>query len=110
MRPAFPVSVASPWHLAGAMGYVLVGLGAAWALLRRRDIGQLLGLLLLLPVLWYFTEFSTVWIQDPLVLYRSYLWAVPLPGLLAVVLTGLRPRTIYVLGVVLTLVLTPLAV
>lgn len=110
MRPAFPVSFASPWHLAGALGYVLIGASATWALLRRRDIGQLLGLLLLLPVLWYFTEFSTVWIQDPLVLYRSYLWAVPLPGLLAVVLTGLRPRTIYVLGVVLTLVLTPLAV
>lgn len=109
LRPAFPLGFASPWHLAGALLYVGLGVAALWAVLQRRDIWSAVGLFTLFPVLWYVTEFSTVWIQDPFVLYRSYLWAVALPGLLAIVLTGLKPRTIYTLGIVLGLALGALA-
>jgi len=40
-------------------------------------------------------------VQDPFVLYRSYLWAVALPGLAAIALMALKPRSIYLLGIVL---------
>jgi len=34
-----------------------------------------------------------VWVQDPFVLYRSYLWAIGVPVLVAIPLVGMRPRT-----------------
>lgn len=108
-RPAFPLGFASSWHIAGALAYVVVLCGSAWLLLRRTGALSLAALLLLFPLLWFATEFATVWVQDPFVLYRSYLWGVALPGLLAVALTGFRPRTIYTLGAVLGLVFGALA-
>ena len=109
LRPAFPVGFASSWHIVGAIGYLALLAVAAWLVLRRTGAVALAGLCLLLPALWFMTEFVTVWIQDPFVLYRSYLWAVALPGLLAVALAGFRPRTIYVLGAVVGLGLGALA-
>jgi len=100
VRPPFPLGFASAWHLLGALGYLALLLGAGWLVLRRSNLWGLAALLLLMPLLWYFTEFASVWVQDPFVLYRSYLWAVALPGLAAIVLTGFRPRSIYILGVV----------
>lgn len=73
-------------------------------MLRKDGVLRFAALCLLFPLLWFFTEFATVWVQDPLVLYRSYLWAVAIPGLIAIVLTGFKPRTIYIIGAVLGLV------
>ncbi|MBS0506290.1 MAG: tetratricopeptide repeat protein [Proteobacteria bacterium] len=109
LRPAFPLGFASSWHIAGAIAYIALFASAAWLLLWRRGVVSLVGLLLLFPLLWFTTEFATVWIQDPFVLYRSYLWAAALPGLVAIVLTGFQPRTIYAIGVVAGLVLGALA-
>lgn len=105
MRPTFPVGLASPWHMLGAVGYLSLLGASLWVLLRRRDIWALVGLLLLFPLVLFWTEFVTVWIQDPFVLYRSYLWAAFLPGILAIVLTGFQPRTIYSIGCILGCVL-----
>ena len=109
LRPAFPLGFASPWHLAGAIGYIALFTAAAGLLLRRTGVLSLAGLLVLFPLLWFCTEFATVWVQDPFVLYRSYLWATTLPGLLAILLTGFQARTIYAVGAVLGLVLGALA-
>lgn len=109
LRPAFPLGFASSWHIAGTIAYIALFASAAWLLLWRRGVLSLAGLLLLFPLLWFTTEFATVWIQDPFVLYRSYLWAAALPGLMAIVLTGFQPRTIYALGVVAGLLLGALA-
>lgn len=109
LRPAFPLGFVSSWHVVGALGYFIVLGGATWLLLRRSGVLSLVGLLLLFPLLWFTTEFSTVWVQDPFVLYRSYLWAATLPGLLAILLTGFQPRTIYVAGVVMGTVFAVLA-
>lgn len=105
LRPAFPLGFASSWHILGALGYVTLMAGMTWLLLRRTGALSLVALLMLFPMLWFATEFATVWVQDPFVLYRSYLWGIALPGLLAVALTGFKPRTIYVLGIVLGLAL-----
>jgi tetratricopeptide (TPR) repeat protein len=82
LRPAFPVSFTSA-HLIGAVGWVVLLAGSAWLVVRRQDRWGLVGLALLMPALMFITEFATVWLQDPFVLYRSYLWAVSIPVLLA---------------------------
>lgn len=105
MRPAFPVGFFEPLHVLGAVSYMLVLGTSLWLLLRRHDTWSFIGLLCLFPAILFWTEFSTVWIQDPFVLYRSYLWAAFLPGFLAVLLTGLQPRTIYIIGLILGCVL-----
>lgn len=109
LRPAFPLGFSSWPHLLGATGYVALLLGALWAVWRGAARLRLAALLLLVPLLWFMTEFATVWVQDPFVLYRSYLWAVAVPGLVALALVGLKSRTIYVLGCVLALTFVALS-
>ncbi|RLJ38666.1 tetratricopeptide repeat protein [Acidovorax sp. 106] len=109
LRPAFPLGFASWGHLAGTLGYVCLLGVAIWMVVRRKDALGLAGLILLFPLLWFATEFATVWVQDPFVLYRSYLWAVAVPGLVAIVLTGFKPKTIYAVGVLIALIFGGLA-
>jgi tetratricopeptide (TPR) repeat protein len=109
LRPPFPVSPVSVLNLLGALGFLGLLAGAAWLLLRRTAVRALLGLCLLFPVLLFFSEFATVWVQDPFVLYRSYLWALPLPGLIALAFLGLKPKVIYPIGVILALLFAGLA-
>ncbi|WP_319016894.1 hypothetical protein [Diaphorobacter aerolatus] len=108
--PGLPVSYGSALHLVGAMAYVALLVASIWAVLRKDGVLRFAALCLLFPLLWFFTEFAVVWVQDPLVLYRSYLWAVGIPGLVAIVLTGFKPRTIYIVGVFLALIFGALAV
>lgn len=58
--------------------FIAYGAIALKLLLKRGKMG-LLGFTLLYPWLLFFIEFSSVRVQEPFVLYRSYLWA---PGLL----------------------------
>lgn len=109
LRPAFPLSFTAFPQILGAAGYVALLCAAVWALLRQRAALSLVGLCLLFPLLLYVTEFATVWVQDPLVLYRSYLWAIAIPGLIAVALTGFQPRTLYAGGLVVGLLFSALA-
>ncbi|WP_047217127.1 MULTISPECIES: tetratricopeptide repeat protein [Delftia] len=109
LRPAFPLGFGSIWHLAGALGYLALLACSIWALLKRPGVIGLVALCLLFPLLWYATEFATVWLQDPFVLYRSYLWAVAIPGLVAIALTGVKPRTLYIVGIVIGIVFGALA-
>lgn len=109
MRPPFPTSFASFPHMLGVVGYVaLTGL-ALWLLLKRQDRWGLFGLYLLMPLVLFVTEFSSVWIQDPFVLYRSYLWAIPLPGIWALGLMRLRMDNLLAFGACLVVVLAILA-
>ncbi|MFZ4479849.1 MAG: tetratricopeptide repeat protein [Rhodoferax sp.] len=94
IRPIFPLTLWS-WDLAGALAWLAaLALGARW-LLRRSDAWGLVGLCLLMPCLLFVTEFTTVWLQDPFVLYRSYLWSIPIPVLIALPLVGFPRKTLY---------------
>lgn len=109
LRPEFPLSITSLLHLVGALSYLALLAASIWLVARQSNRWGLAATLLLFPLLWYFTEFATVWVQDPFVLYRSYLWAVALPGLAAIVLAHFKPRTIYFSGIALSLVFGVLA-
>ncbi len=94
LRPAFPLAIVS-WQLVGALAWLGMLFGSIWLVLRRHDVWGLLGLCMLIPGLLFITEFSTVWLQDPLVLYRSYLWSMALPVLFAIPFVGRTSRQLY---------------
>jgi tetratricopeptide (TPR) repeat protein len=98
MRPAFPVTLATFPQVLGIFGYVAVIVGGFFLVVRYRDWRAIAGLALLLPALLYPTEFVTVWVQDPFVLYRSYLWAIGVPGLVFVLLHGLDWKVLAAAG------------
>jgi tetratricopeptide (TPR) repeat protein len=105
MRPPFPVSWLTFPQVLGVAGYVAVIAGGSWMLVRWRDWRALAGFCLLVPALLYGTEFMTVWVQDPFVLYRSYLWAIGVPGLVLLAVHGTSPRALLVVGIVVGLLL-----
>lgn len=109
MRPAFPLSYMDFPQVLGIFGYVGLWAASSWAVLCRRGALSLAGVAMMFPLLLFSTEFATVWVQDPFVLYRSYLWAAAVPVLVAMVLTGLQPKNIYVIGCVAGIVFTVLA-
>lgn len=110
MRPAFPLELMSISVVLAAVAYLGSLVVAAALVFRKSDAYGLLGLLLLFPLVMFGTEFSTVWVQDPFVLYRSYLWALTVPGFVALACVWVRPSTVLRVGVVWVLVLAPLSV
>lgn len=109
LRPAFPLSFAS-MHILGLLAFVGTLGAALWLVIRKSGVAGFLGLCLAIPTLLFCSEFATVWIQDPFVLYRSYLWAIAFPGLIVLVLTGLRTAWLIRGGVILFGVLIAIAI
>lgn len=110
LRPVFPLGYSSWPHWLGAVGYLAVLVGSLCLLLRRRDGWGLEGLVLLCTAILFSTEFVTAWLQDPFVLYRSYIWAMFLPALLALVLLHLPRKAMVAVAFVVGMGLTGLAV
>lgn len=81
-------------ELAGFIVFLVYPVFAARLLLRGGRHG-LLGFGMLFPWILYLTELSTVRIQEPFVLYRSYLWMSGLPLILAAI-PGLMPKKVAV--------------
>jgi protein O-mannosyl-transferase len=100
LRPPFPLSLAAFPQVLGVAGYPAVLAAGTWLVLRHRDWRALAGLSLLFPALLYPTEFGTVWVQDPFVLYRSYLWAIGIPGLVFTLAHGPSGRAMLAIGVI----------
>lgn len=78
MRQPFAAQLFSWPEFAGFIAFLAYVVLAVSLLLKRGRAG-LLGFAMLFPWLLYLTELSTVRIQEPLVLYRSYLWMSGLP-------------------------------
>lgn len=108
IRPAFPLTFWG-WHLVGALAWVSTLAVGVWLVLRRSDIWGLVGLCLLMPCLLFLTEFTTVWLQDPFVLYRSYLWALPIPVLLALPLVGVSNKAVYAISLMVVVLFAALS-
>jgi tetratricopeptide (TPR) repeat protein len=100
LRPAFPLTLAAFPHVLGLVGYAATLVGGLFLVVRFRDWRALAGLAILLPALLFATEFVTVWVQDPFVLYRSYLWAVGVPGIVFLVVNGTPTRPLLVVALV----------
>jgi protein O-mannosyl-transferase len=105
LRPVFPLTWTTFPHILGVVGYLAVLAGGFFLLIRYRDWRSLLGLSMLIPALLFATEFATVWVQDPFVLYRSYLWAIGVPGIAFLLVHGPPPRVLAVIGLVVGILL-----
>lgn len=73
MREPFADTLLDWPRLAGMLLFLVYPLLAGWLLLQR-GVKGLTGFALMFPWLLFMTEFSVVRIQEPFVLYRSYLW------------------------------------
>jgi tetratricopeptide (TPR) repeat protein len=106
MRPPFPVHWLTFPQVLGVPLYIAVIAGGWYLLLRKRNWQALAGLSVLLAAILFATEFATVWVQDPFVLYRSYLWAIGVPGLVLCFTHGTSTRALVVVSVIVGLLLT----
>jgi protein O-mannosyl-transferase len=109
LRPAFPVSLFSFPHILGALVYLALWVGSGILLFSARSWMRFMGLCFLIPLVLFTTEFATVWIQDPFVLYRSYLWAIALPGLITLLVVGMGPRPLFFMALITGLILGAMA-
>lgn len=102
LRPAFPLYTLGA-NTIGLIAFTALVLAGGWLVIKRKDGWGLLGLTLLIPTLLYATEFATIWLQDPYVLYRSYLWSIAVPLLIGLALASLADvisqKTIVITGV-----------
>ena len=94
LRPPFPARLTSQPHLLGAIGYLFLLAVSSVLMLRYRGRLALFGFCLFAPLVLFVSEFSTVWIQDPFVLYRSYLWAIAVPGMIYLLASRLSRQTL----------------
>ena len=81
VRTAFPTQLIGWPHTAGFLAWLAYGVTAGWLLLRGGVLG-LAGFGLAFPWLLGLTEMAAVRVQEPFVLYRSYLWMSGLPAIL----------------------------
>lgn len=91
VRTAFPQGLLGWPYTAGFLAWLAYPVAATWLLLKRGRLG-LLGFGLLYPWLYALTEVVAVRVQEPYVLYRSYLWMSGLPAILPVLVGRLGTR------------------
>lgn len=89
-------------------GFLLWG-GVGLQMVRRGGVAGLAGLGMLWPWLLFATELATVRVQEPFVLYRSYLWMAGVPAALPLLLGSVPLGFIRLLLPALMLGLLPLA-
>src|SRR5688500_15611472 len=88
VRIAFPQELLDWPYTAGFLAWLAYPVAATWLLLKRGRLG-LLGFGLLYPWLYALTEVVAVRVQEPYVLYRSYLWMSGVPAILPALAGGL---------------------
>jgi tetratricopeptide (TPR) repeat protein len=94
LRTPFPASAWDWPYGAGIAAYIAYAIGAC-ALLRRGGTAGVIGFGLLCPWLLALTEFAAVRIQEPFVLYRSYLWMGLPVAILPMLFARVAPRWAY---------------
>jgi len=107
MREPFANSFFSWPFTFGQLTFLFYPLVALWLLLKQGRWG-LLGFAMLFPWILFLTEWSVIRVQEPFVLYRSYLW---MPGLfiaLPVIFNAQSPNKTFILLAVYCVLLLPL--
>lgn len=105
LRPPFPLLPTDLPQVLGPPLFIAALAAAVWLMWRFSDWRRLAGLGLFAPGVLFLTEFAIVWIQDPFVLYRSYLWGLGMPLLLASLATGARARPVLIVAAALACLL-----
>ncbi len=108
MREPFVASWLSWQAWLGTIAFIAYGAVAAWLLFRPRW-WALAGLALLYPWVQFILEFSSIRVQEPFVLYRSYLWMPGLMLFIPLLLANLPSRKTFLVMGLAVLVLAPLA-
>jgi hypothetical protein len=108
MREPFAASLLAWPYGAAALGFVFYPGAMICMVLRGGRLG-IAGWVLMFPWLMFATELSAVRVQEPFVLYRSYLWFPVFGALVGLVLTRLNSRLTAVLTLAMMCVLVPLS-
>lgn len=108
MPQTFVRSLWSWPEAAGLIGFIAYPI-IATRLLLQKGLNGLLGFALLCPWLLFFTELSTVRIQEPFVLYRSYLWLVAAFAALPFLCQKLNAKQAFVTLTFVALLMVPLS-
>lgn len=108
MREPFVDSLLDWQAWVAAVAFVAYGVSAVWLLFRRGKLG-LVGFALLYPWLMFLVEFSSIRVQEPFVLYRSYLWLPGMALLIALFLTRLNSPKVAIAMLVVILGFIPIA-
>ncbi len=108
MQQSIVDTSAQPLYWLAAAAYI------AWCvaglrLVFRRGMPALLGFAMAAPALLYATEFASIRLQEPFVLYRSYLWAPALFAATPLLLYRIRPKYILFIGTIVCAGLTTLS-
>jgi tetratricopeptide (TPR) repeat protein len=90
VRLPFPRELLAWPQAGGLVAWLAYPVGAGWLLWKGGRPG-LVGFALLAPWLYALTEMVTVRVQEPYVLYRSYLWMSCLPALVPALAARLAP-------------------
>lgn len=92
----------------GFVAFILYPIFSSILLWRGGRLGML-GFALLAPWLLFATEISTVRIQEPFVLYRSYLWAVPAFASFPLIFGRMQKRSAGIVLLLIAILMYPLA-
>lgn len=107
MREPFAPGLLTPYW-AAAVAFFGYGMLAIRLLFTRGRLG-LLGFAMLFPWVLFFTEFSTVRIQESFVLYRSYLWMAGGFSILPVLVALLTAKRTFILLLCCGILLVPMS-
>lgn len=108
MREGFVSDVTSWKSWLGLIAFCVYGLLASLLLLRRGRLG-LLGWALLYPWLLFFVEFSTIRVQEPFVIYRSYMWFTGLTAAVCVAGSLISFKKLITTGLTILVIMVPLS-
>lgn len=96
LQTVFPLVESVGFYVPLAMAFVSVLVFASISLFNESPKRRLLAVLILVPMILFQTEIWIIRIQEPFAIYRSYFWAICLPGLLALAFTHCTKKQLLV--------------
>lgn len=96
LQPVFP-TIGTTWrYIPLSLCFLVLFTCAARLLFQPSAKTRLAALLVLIPMVLFQTEFWIIRVQEPFAIYRSYLWAISLPGLMALAFGYFNKRQLLV--------------